>query len=91
MRIGKSNCLFYALPRWLKAAPPGEEYYLVIRRSRVPWGMFHMFLGKLDPQTGKLDLTSYKPPPGHHKTGFQPTFDGKVVEGDKVTKAGDPH
>lgn len=85
----KSNCLFFALPRWLEKAPPGEEYYLVIRRSRIPWGVFHMLLGRLDPVTGQLALTSYKPPPGHKKTGFQPTFNGKVVEGDGNTKAQD--
>lgn len=78
----KSNCLIYALTTWLKPAPPGEESYLLIRRSRIRWGMFHMLHGRLDRATGQIAVTSYKPPPGHEKTGFAPMFDGQVRDGD---------
>jgi hypothetical protein len=49
----------------------------------VAWGFFHCLAGKLDKETGQIAVTSYKPPPGHKKTGFAPFFDGAVVEGDK--------
>lgn len=79
----RSNCLIYALTAWLRAAPPGEESYLLIRRSRVRWGLFHALHGRLDRDTGQIAVTSYKPPPGHKKTRPAPFFDGKIVEGDK--------
>lgn len=89
----KSNCVFYALPRWLREVvrkqPPGEETYLIIRRSRIRWGFFHLLHGKLDPETNKIEVTSYKPPVGHKKTRFAPTFEGTVVHGDEVTKPAD--
>lgn len=79
----RSNCLIYALTAWLKAAPPGEESYLLIRRSRVRCGIFHALHGTLDPATGQIAVTSYKPPPGHVKTGPAPLFKGSVRDGDK--------
>lgn len=79
----KSNCILWAVPRWLRKADPGEESYLVIRRSRIAWGILHMLHGTLDPKTGQIKLNSYKPPPGHVKTGFAPVFHGEVVEGDQ--------
>jgi hypothetical protein len=79
----RSNCLIYALTAWLKSASPRDESYLIIRRSRVRWGIFHMLHGKLDHATGQIAVTSYKPPPGHKKTKPAPFFDGHVVDGDK--------
>lgn len=79
----RSNCVLWALPRWLRKAEPGEESYLVIRRSRVPWGILHCLTGKLDKATGQLALESYKPIGDQHKQGFEPVFRGEVVEGDK--------
>ena len=85
----KSNCLFFALPKWLRKAPPGEEVYLIFRRSRVPWGICHTLIGKLDHATGQIAVESYKPPDGHRKTRPAPVFDGRVVQGDADTKHGD--
>ena len=79
----RSNCILWAIPRWLQKTKPGEESYLVIRRSRIAWGFVHMLHGTLDPQTGQLKLTSYKPPHGHVKTEFAPVFHGEVIEGDQ--------
>lgn len=79
----RSNCLCYALPRWLTRARAGEETYLIFRVSRVRWGFFHVLLGRLDQETGQIVVSSYKPPPGHVKTGFAPKFKGEVVDGDK--------
>ena len=87
--MARSNCLFFALPRWLRKAPPGEETYLIFRRSRVRWGFFHCLSGELDPETRQIKVTSYKPPPGHVKTGFAPVFNGSVVEGDAETNHGE--
>lgn len=80
----RSNCPIYALTAWLRAAPPGEESYLLIRRSRVRCGMFHALHGTLDSDTGQIRVTSYKPPPGHVKTGPDPLFKGSVRDGDKL-------
>ena len=65
----RSNCLQYALPRWLSRVRAGEETYLIFRISR-------------DPETDQIAVTSYKPPPEHVKSGFAPTFHGQVVSGD---------
>lgn len=81
--MSRSNCLIYALTAWLRAAPPGEESYLVLRRSRVRWGILHALHGRLDESTGQIVVSSYKPPPGHVKTKVAPLFDGSVVGGDK--------
>jgi len=78
----RSNCVIYALTEWLRKKPPGKESYLVIRRSRIRWGILHMLHGTLDPTTDQIKVTSYKPPPGHEKTGFEPTFEGTVRDGD---------
>lgn len=85
----KSNCLFWALPRWLTRAKAGEETYLIFRLSRIRWGFFHCLLGKRDPATGQIAVQSYKPPAGHVKRHPAPTFSGSVVDGDEVTKLGD--
>jgi len=79
----RSNCLCWALPRFLTRAKAGEETYLIFRVSRVRWGFFHVLLGQLDPETGQIVVSSYKPPAGHVKTGFAPKFKGDVVDGDK--------
>ena len=87
--MARSNCLFFALPRWLRKAPPGQETYLIFRRSRVAWGLFHCLHGVLDPETDQIKVISYKPPPGTLKTGFEPVFKGTAVEGDADTQRGD--
>ena len=78
--MSRSNCVIYALAAWLRAAPPGEESYLVIRRSRIRWGIFHCLHGKLDHATNQIEVTSYKPVIPR-KQG--PTFPGHIVVGDK--------
>lgn len=86
---GKNNCLFWAVPRWLVRAIQGQEAYLVLRLSFIRWGFLHCLLGRYDHSTGQVALSSYKPPPGHRKTRFAPTFIGKVVHGDTPTRHGD--
>lgn len=78
----RSNCLRYALPRWLSLARAGEETYLIFRVSRVRWGFFHCLLGRYDPNTDQIAVTSFKPPAGHTKTRPALIFDGAVVNGD---------
>ena len=77
----RSNCILYALTAWLKAAPPGEESYLVIRRSRVRWGFVHVLHGVLDPATNQIEVMSYKPLVPE-KSGFAPRFEGAIQRGD---------
>lgn len=85
----RNNCLCWALPRFLTRARAGEETYLIFRVSRVRWGFFHVLLGRLDQETGQIVVSSYKPPPGHVKTGFAPKFKGEVVDGDNPPKSWD--
>ena len=85
----QSNCIFWAMPRWLAQAIRGREAYLVLRLSFIRWGFLHCLLGRFDHATGQVALTSYKPPPGHRKTRFSPTFCGTVVHGDTPTRHGD--
>lgn len=79
----RSNCVLWAVPRWLRKAEPGEESYLVIRRSRVPWGILHCLHGTLDKATGQIVVHSLKPIGDQHKQSFEPIFHGEVVEGDQ--------
>jgi len=85
----KSNCVFWALPKFLQRAKPGEETYLIFRRSRIAWGFFHCLLGRLNPLTGEIQVESYKPPAGHKKTKPAPVFEGVVIKGDADTSHGD--
>lgn len=78
----KTNCLFWAFPRWLKRTLAGEEIYLVFRVSRLRWGFFHCLLGRHDPATGQIAVSSFKPPEGHVKRRPALVFTGSVVEGD---------
>jgi len=80
--VNKSNCLLWAVPRWIARGRPEQERYLVIRWSRIPWGFLHFLVGEMDPATGQIQVTSYKPPPGHRKTRPAFTFAGSVTEGD---------
>jgi len=84
--MSKSNCLLFAVPRWIARGRPQQQSYLVIRWSRIPWGFVHFLHGQLDPVTGQIEVVSYKPPLGHHKTGLALTFKGSVVEGDALTR-----
>jgi hypothetical protein len=93
--VTKSNCILFAVPRWIARGRQDQCKYLVIRfgkshlcirMSRIPWGFVHFLLGEMDPVTGQLSLTSYKPPVGHHKTGLALTFKGSVVEGDAIVR-----
>ncbi len=79
----RSNCVLFALPRWLRAAPAGDEDYLIIRRSRVRWGFCHVLHGRLDPATGQIAVTSYKPIVDAAKTSLEPVFEGHAVDGDR--------
>lgn len=90
IRFGdKNNCILWAVPRWLLLAIQGYDAYLILRLSFIRWGFFHCLLGRYDVVTGQLAMKSYKPPPGHRKTRFAPTFRGKVVHGDTPTQHGD--
>ncbi len=80
-----SNCISYALKRWFPKAKPGQERYLIFRRSRLDWGFFHALYGELDPETNQIRVTSYKPPEGHVKAGVAFTFEGAAREGDLPT------
>jgi len=92
---GKSNCLLWAIPRWIAQGRQDQCRYLVIRLgkrylcirwSRIAWGVVHFLLGEMDPVTGQLQLSSFKPPVGHRKTGLALTFRGAVVEGDALVR-----
>lgn len=78
----RSNCVFFAFPRWFGDGQAKPERYLMIRRSRVAWGVFHMLYGTTNPMTGQIEMMSYKPPKGHQKPGIRPVFEGQVVWGD---------
>lgn len=80
---GKSNCLFWATPRWLRRGIAGEESYLCFRTTRVPFGIFHCLLGERDPTRYRINMTSYKPIGDQVKHRLEPVFLGEVVEGDK--------
>lgn len=82
----KSNCVLWSVPRWIAKGRQDQCKYLVIRFSRIPWGFVHFLLGEMDPLTGQLSLSSFKPPVGHKKTGIALTFDGEVVEGDAIIR-----
>lgn len=82
----KSNCILFAVPRWLARGKPREQKYLVIRFSRMAWGFVHFLYGEMDPLTGQIAVTSYKPPLGHQKTGLALTFKGAEVEGDALVR-----
>lgn len=77
-----SNCLSFAIALWLRRWRKGRRNnYLVIRLSRVPWGLFHILHGKLDPRTGQIKVVSYKPDRAG-KTGVEIAFRGHVERGD---------
>ena len=91
----KSNCLLWAIPRWIANGRQDQSPYFIIkffgaflcfRWSRIPWGFLHCLLGRMDPVTGQIAVKSYKPPLGHHKTGIALTFEGQVVEGDAIVR-----
>jgi len=91
----KSNCLLWAIPRWIVKGRQDQSPYFIIplgkwrlllRWSRIPWGFLHCLLGEMDPVTGQIQVVSYKPPLGHHKTGIALTFEGHVVEGDSIIR-----
>lgn len=82
-----SNCLIFALVlywrRWRSARKRGvpSDDYLLIRRSRVPWGLFHVLHGKLDRNTGQVKVVSYKPNKPEKET-VEIVFRGHVARGD---------
>jgi len=52
----------------------------------MPWGVLHCLLGEMDPLTGQIAVTSYKPAVGQHKEAFSLRFNGTVVEGDAIIR-----
>lgn len=81
----RANCIIFAVALWLRRWRRGKaatESYLVIRVSRIPWGVFHVLHGKLDRNTNHLKLVSYKPNAAE-KTRPAPLFEGHVERGDK--------
>ena len=82
MSGSQSNCIFYAMGRYLGPGVVDPTRYLLIRRSRINWGICHVLYGTADAETGQIRVWSYKPPPDHEKPGVRPFFEGRVVEGD---------
>lgn len=82
----RSNCLLWAIPRWLMRGRQDQSPYLLFRWSRIPWGILHCLLGEMDPVTGQIAVRSFKPPIGHRKPGIALTFEGSVVEGDALIR-----
>lgn len=82
-----TNCLIFAIAlywrRWLWSRKRGKscDDYLLVRRSRVPWGLFHILHGKLDRTTGQVKVLSYKPNTPE-KDGIEVVFRGHVARGD---------
>lgn len=82
-----TNCLIFAIAlywrrwRWSRKRPNAGDDYLIVRRSRVPWGLFHVLHGKLDRTTGQIKVVSYKPHTAE-KDGIEIVFRGYVARGD---------
>jgi hypothetical protein len=78
-----SNCILFAVMLWWRRhrrpATRGNNY-LVIRGSRVRFGLFHMLHGRLD-STGRMRLISYKPHTPE-KLDIEIIFKGRVRRGD---------
>jgi hypothetical protein len=79
----RSNCIIFALTLWFRRARRGKRNnYLVIRMSRVPWGILHLMHGRHDSVTDQIRVVSYKPD-ADRKTGVELAFRGHVERGDK--------
>ncbi|WP_426106381.1 hypothetical protein [Massilia sp. TSP1-1-2] len=77
-----SNCILFAMAIWVRRAANGKRNnYLLLRRSRVHWGVFHMLHGRIGTRSGKFYLVSYKPEIAE-KRNFAPIFKGRVERGD---------
>lgn len=82
-----TNCLIFAITlywrrwRWSSKRGLACDDYLLVRRSRVPWGLFHVLHGKLDHATGQVRVISYKPNTAE-KDGVELVFRGHVARGD---------
>ena len=66
----RSNCMMFVL-----------AIYLLLRRSRVHWGVFHMLHGRIGTRTGRFYLVSYKLIE-KEKRNIEPLFRGQVERGD---------
>jgi hypothetical protein len=83
-----TNCLFFVLrlyfSRWRKAVKRGEQFndYILIRPSRVPFGICHFLYGRYDSKTDQVKLISYKPKK-KYKSGVEIIFHGYVQRGDR--------
>jgi hypothetical protein len=91
----RSNCLIWALwsyvarvRSWCRAGmPKGQEPYLLVRPSRYrPRWVPHFLVGKLDQDSGVMDLQSYKPVAGKDVSGWlvwlRLFFIGRPARGD---------
>lgn len=91
----RSNCLIWALwnyvgkvRTWARSGmPKGQEPYLVLRPSRFrPRWVPHFLVGKLDKDTGAMDLESFKPVAGKDVpvwlVWLKVLFVGRVERGD---------
>jgi hypothetical protein len=85
----RSNCILFAIAlywrrlAWAHRHSQHHDDYIVLRLSRIQWGIFHVLHGKLDRNTGQIKVVSYKPDVAE-KTGFAPIFKGHVERGDAV-------
>lgn len=60
------NCLVHAVREWLRSTP-GDESYLLVRRSRARWGLVHFLHGRRDLRTDQIAVVSYVPNAGDDK------------------------
>ena len=83
-----TNCILFALAlywrrwRWARSRNEPCDDYIIIRASRVPWGLFHVLHGRLDPTTDQIKVVSYKPNTPT-KRDLELVFQGHVARGDK--------
>ena len=88
----RSNCVAQALAEYRRqhqswranGSPAGAEPYLLVRPSRIPGGIVHMLVGRLDPETGQVQVASFKPADPVPRPWWRPPlrFVGRWVAGD---------
>src|SRR5574343_806700 len=88
----RSNCLVEAmrlfrqrLREWDDAGrPPNAEPYMLVRPSRVPGGLCHFLVGRLDTTMDAITVESFKPVDPHPRGILYPpvVFDGEWAVGD---------
>lgn len=88
----KSNCVVKAVSAFAreikKGYEKGDEPYIWLRPSRFEGSPFHMGWGKLDQETGQMQMYSFKPKEPvdlpTYLAFLRLMFEGKVVNGDGI-------